>query len=1540
MLCIDTLGGLSITRDGEAVTQLATRKVAALLVYLACTERTCAREILAELMWEERTPQRALGNLRVALTSLRKHLGAYLVITRDTVAINPQADVRLDVRALDDHLRAGQIEAAVALYQGEFLQGFYIRGAQLFDQWAAHERERLHVAVTDALQRQVGHDLAAGAFRAGIEHAQRLLALDPLLETTHLQMMLLLAASGQRSAALTQYETCREALAEELGAEPCTELRETYELLLKGERPQGIPLAHAAWVREPGSVGDCPYRGLAAFREEDAPFFFGRESFARRLRQAVEEGPLVAVIVGSSGSGKSSAIFAGLLPRLRASGETGDWLIADFRPGARPFQALADSLVRAMSPGLDETERLVQAHRLAEALRAGDLRLADAVEHALQGSSQAQRLLLVADQFEELYTLYPERETRRRFLDELLAAIEATNALPEPRFVLLLAMRADFMGRALAHRPFADALQDACVMLGPMNREELRAAVEKPTRVQGAAFEAGLVERILDDVGEEPGNLPLLEFALTLLWERQSYGWLTHAAYEEIGKVAGALARHADEAFCELDADMQDQARQVFVQLVRPGEGTEDTRRLATRAEVRKENWGLVQHLADKRLVVTGRDAAGIETVELVHEALIQGWGQLQDWMKADRAFRTWQERLRAALRQWQETGQDKGAMLRGAPLAEAEGWLGERGDELSDAEKAFVEEGLALRELRAVEREEQRQRELEAARALAAEQKKRAEEQTRSAGRLKQRALLLAGASVLAVILAFAAFYAFRQANQSAHSAQVASTQAVAGQSAAETAQVLEADQRAKAEAEGRALATQQAVAEEEANARATQQALAETEARARATQQALAEGQARLATSRELSLAAQNNLQLDPERSMLLALQAVSLAPTTQAEEALRQAVVASRVRLTMADMAGVVQCVAYSPDGSRLTTATWEDGTTGTVFVRDAASGEVILTVPGEIGIYSPDGARLATATEDGTVTIRDAASGQELLTLPGHGRYLSDLVFSPDDAYLATASCDGAVRVWDGTTGRAVLTLPVLRGDGGCIGVAFRPGGKHLITGGADAVVTVWDLATREALLSLPGGPLIAVSPDGRLLVTTAARPSEKLALWDLEASLASGSGQALSSDARHGNIIQQIRFSPDGTRFATGSQDRTAKVWNISSEGIEESITLAGHSGTVYDLAFSPDGRFLATGSNDGTARVWDVSPTGNQEILTVAGHSNWMRRVAYSPDGARLVTTNGDGQAVILDAGTGETLRTFPHPAGAVQDAAFSPDGTRLATGGEDNTARVWDATNGQELLTLTGHAEAPLVGGVFAGILGVAFSPDGKQLASAGADGQVLLWDAETGEIVLALQVHPAGIGVTRVAFSPDGTLLAAASDAREGGEPLVSVWALASGEVQYTVSGLPTRAHDLAFSPDGTKLAIGEFGDFLKVYDAGSGEEVLSLTGDSGRILSVAFSPDGALLASGGIEPPRLWDLATGQELATFAGHTGLVWGLAFSPDGTRLASASYDGTTRVYAVDVDELVALAQSRLTRWWTPEECQQYLHTEECPPEP
>jgi formylglycine-generating enzyme required for sulfatase activity len=460
------------------------------------------------------------------------------------------------------------------------------------------------------------------------------------------------------------------------------------------------------------AIPSCPYRGLFAFQEEDAPFFCGRETFTEQLLVAVQKKPLVAVI-GASGSGKSSVVFAGLIPRLQQVGAQGiaPLYIASFRPGDRPLHALASAIIPLLEPQLSKTDQLRQTRQLTTDLRQDVGALRDAVEEIVKRNTSA-RLLLVADQFEELYTLCQDVEERQVFLTRLLEAANQTR-----NFNLVLTLRADFLGYALSYRPFADALQNADVKLGPMNRQELQDAVQKPAEKQGVKLEQGLTERILEAVGEEPGNLPLLEFALTQLWEKQSNGRLTHAAYDAIGGVEKALSNHADDVYAQLTDEEQKQVQKIFIQLVRPGEGTADTRRQATRAEVGEENWDLVKRLADERLVVSDckktTGEAQEETVEIVHEALIREWQRLRKWMKEDRAFRLWQERLRTAMRQWETTDKDDGALLRGSLLSEAEAWQQQRLAELSKEERVFIQLSLALRDRETDEREQMQQREL-----------------------------------------------------------------------------------------------------------------------------------------------------------------------------------------------------------------------------------------------------------------------------------------------------------------------------------------------------------------------------------------------------------------------------------------------------------------------------------------------------------------------------------------------------------------------------------------------------------------------------------------------------------------------------------------------------------------------------------------------------------------------------------------------------------------------------------------------------------
>lgn len=436
----------------------------------------------------------------------------------------------------------------------------------------------------------------------------------------------------------------------------------------------------------------CPYRGLFHFGPDDAEFFFGRDVFVAELVNVVQTRAFVPVL-GASGSGKSSVVLAGLVPRLQ---QMGHWQFTHFRPGSDPFHALALALVPLYQPAQDATDQIAQARKLASYLRDGEVLLADVIAR-IQQNYPNQRVLLIADQFEELYTLCSEEVTRRSFLDCLLSSLATATGQTSP-LVLVATMRADFLANALSYRPFADVLQNGDVKLGVMNQEELRQVIEKPAAKLGVAFEAGLVQRILDGVESQPGNLPLLEFALTELWGRRNGKQLTHAAYETIGEVEGALAGYADQQYARLSESEQAQVRRIFVQLVRPGEGTEDTRRLATKAELGEERWALVTRLANSRLVVTSQDGVKQETVEVVHEALIRNWGELRGWMASDRTFRVWQDRLRAAMQQWQATQGDEGSLLRGAALVEAEEKLKVHRDDLSPTEQTFIQKSVELR--------------------------------------------------------------------------------------------------------------------------------------------------------------------------------------------------------------------------------------------------------------------------------------------------------------------------------------------------------------------------------------------------------------------------------------------------------------------------------------------------------------------------------------------------------------------------------------------------------------------------------------------------------------------------------------------------------------------------------------------------------------------------------------------------------------------------------------------------------------------------
>jgi WD40 repeat protein len=577
--------------------------------------------------------------------------------------------------------------------------------------------------------------------------------------------------------------------------------------------------------------------------------------------------------------------------------------------------------------------------------------------------------------------------------------------------------------------------------------------------------------------------------------------------------------------------------------------------------------------------------------------------------------------------------------------------------------------------------------------------------------------------------------------------------------------------------------------------------------------------------------------------------------------------------------------VLSVAYSPDGGRLASGSWDN----TVKVWDTRTGRELLTLRGHtLGIwsvaFSPDGACLASGSHDQTVKVWDARTGQELLTLRGRTEGVGSVSFSPDGARLASGSGNpahwpggpGEVKVWDARTGQELLTL---RGHTrGVRSVAFSPDGARLASGGQEGTVKFWDARTGQELLTLQGrtGPVesVSFSPDGARLASSGQDGTVKV--WDAR------TGKELLTLQGRTGPVESVSFSPDGARLASSGQDGTVKIWDIRSG--QEPVTLRGHTGAVRSVSFSPDGARLASGGQDGTVKVWDAR--GGPGLLTYQGHHRRVLSVSFSPDGARLASGGWDSAVKVWDARTGQELLSLKGHDGPVESVAFSPDGGRLASGSNGGAVKVWDARTGQVLLTLRGHTR---------GVRSVAFSPDGARLASGGQEGTVKFWDARTGQELLTLGGHTDFMG--SVTFSSDGARLAS------GGNKLI-IWDARSGQELLTLRGHINEVRSVSFSPDGARLASGSHDHTVKVWDARTGQQLLTLQGHAGPVYSVSFGPGGARLASASQDRTvKVWDARTGQQLLALGGHTAWSYSVAFSPDGARLASGSHDHTVKVW-------------------------------------
>ena len=981
-----------------------------------------------------------------------------------------------------------------------------------------------------------------------------------------------------------------------------------------------------------GGIPPCPYRGLFAFKEEDAKLFCGRSEFTASLVRAVKSKPLVAV-VGASGSGKSSVVFAGLLSHLRKDSNF-DWQIASFRPGNNPIESLAAALApwyrqQAKHEESELADRNMVELELFLALQKDEKSLSKFVKNSIETSQT--RLVLVADQFEELYTLSSGAE-RQFFLNSLLEAVKSA-----PAFSLVITLRADFYSYILSDRPWSDALQGAIQNLGSMSRSELRSAIEEPAARMQVKLEQGLTDKIIDDVSGEIGSLPLLEFALTQLWSKQQNGLLTHQAYLDVGSVSSALANHAETIYADLSESEKKQTKQVFLQLVRLGQETKATRRLATRDEIKTENWNLVTRLASARLVVTSRKyASGEETVEIVHESLIKSWGRLQQWLLQDGDFRRWQEQLRSSIDQWQWSGSEpnQNTLLRGKPLVDASNWMQKRFQELTDSERGFIQASL-----------EQRSSKIQASK------------------RLQWWTILGLGiCSILAVSSVGVAWWQWQKIKVSELKALVKSSETLLADNDRLEALVKAISAQEKLQKFGKVDPTLQNQVESVLR----QSIYSAIESNSLSSHQAAVwgiafspDGQIIASTSWDntIKLWSRDGKELKTLTGHNKEVWSVAFSPDGQT---IASASGDNTVKLwsrdgtllkTLQGHGDVVYGVAFSADGQTIASASGDN----TIKLWDK-EGTLVKTLEGHKAAvwgvaFSPDSQTLASASWDKTVKIwqRD---GTLLDNLADHQAAVNALAFSPDGQTIASASSDKTIKLWnkDGS-----LQATLSGHDDDVWGISFSPDGQTIATASGDRTIKLWN-KDGSLLTTLSGHDDdvwgISFSPDGQTIAT--ASDDKTIKLWQRNNNL-------LTTLNSHSAGVNGVAFSPDEQLIASAGWDKTVKLWNPGGALL---TTMSGHSAAVNAVAFSPDGQTIASASADTTVKLWNRD---GKEIRTLAGHRAGVDAVVFSPDGQTIATASADNTVKLWNR-DGSEIRTLSHRAG-INAVTFSPDGQTIATG-------------------------------------------------------------------------------------------------------------------------------------------------------------------------------------------------------------------------------------------------------------------------------
>ena len=1225
-----------------------------------------------------------------------------------------------------------------------------------------------------------------------------------------------------------------------------------------------------------------PYKGLRSFQQADAEDFYGRDHLINdllyRLSTDGDNWDFLAV-VGPSGSGKSSAVKAGLIPRIQDGllDETITWFTTDMVPGTHPLEELEAALLSIATndvPGL------------LDQLREDERGLVRAVRRILPDDES--QFVLFIDQFEEVFTIVEDEDARAHFLTSILnAAVDERS-----RIKIVITMRADFYDRPLLYAKFGELIRKRTELVLPLTDDELEQAIVGPAKRVGLVMERGLVQAIISDVKTSPGALPLLQYALTELFERREGRSLTLDAYRDIGGTTGALARRAEELFQSFDPEEQAATRQMFLRLVTLGDGAEDTRRRVMQTELLslgKQAYAMrkvIDQFGKYRLLTFDHDPqTRSSTVEVAHEALIRQWGRVRDWLEDNREAVALQRRLTVAADEWEKSRRDASFLAQGSRLQQFEALVDNQDIALNQTELQFVEMSIEARKERLREAQEQEARE------------ERLRQQARQ--RLQWVAVVASIAAVVGFVLAYFAI-----------------------------------------SAQGRA--------ENEAQRAATSAALAESEAQRAATAAAIANQNEAEARSLALAANARNALAAnDPQLALALGLQAQEVFQPVSAEvlRTLANTVYAPGPRHRLDGHGDSVLATAFSSDSQYAlsgaadgTVRVWDVQTganTLTIrldpFIDTTDEGEQIETVNyiNEVAFH-PDNASIAAAAANGNVYVWSFPEGDLQTTLVGHEDDATAVVYSPSGAFIATGGFDYTVRLWGAASGAQVQSFA---GHTGTIfRLAFSPDGRRLASSsgdetifdtgfdGEDRTIRLWNVET--------GTQLRVIRPDsGYVRALDYSPDGETIAggFWD------SGTGGTIRIyDANTGNEInrffghttplEDVVFSPDGERIASIAWDRNVRVWDI--ERAVEVQRFTGFTDRLLSMAWSDNGDYLLLGlgnvgnnevnlnrANDPTVWLWDVRSRDQAGVYRQ--HSDWVWAADIHPDGELAVSGGGplrlpqpeEGEEVpvidtvvrIWDIDDGEVIAQYRQHTNTVDSVRFHPTRPYVLSAAWDGNIVLWNYESEQRTRIYREHVDEVYM---------VRFLDDGDRFVSASKDGTARLWDTNTGEV---LRVFEHGVRVNGVDVNPDETLIATSTGDFGRDDNYVVLWDLESGEEIRRFAGHTSLVNEVRFHPSGRSLISTSWDTTVRQWDVETGEEVRQFNGHTGNTFGIDFTRDGdVMLTTSQDTTVRMWEYSTGEALHVFDQHEDWVQEVVVAPDDSFAISSAQDNTLRRWLIN----------------------------------